>query len=160
MSDWPTLSNCLRVFTNTKSCTGSSKPLIEKVKLSEAVLIKVHRSGCSGGYWSAVIFLYLLPFSAAHTISCSAAVLAGESGGERINEKWALHKIYISIIHCNIHLSLLPRAWRHARFPKRARTKAPHTRREANYVRLLIIFLHNKRLFIKKGTKSEFSMTK
>lgn len=91
-------------------------------------VITVHRCGYSGGYWLVVIFLYLFPSNAAHAISCSSAVLAGESGGERINEKWALHEIYIRIIRCNIHLSLFPRAWRHARLPKRARTKgSTHT---------------------------------
>lgn len=123
------LSNRLHVFTNTKSCTDSSNPLIEKVKLCDAFSIQGAAVWIQWGYWSSEMFLYLLPWNAAHAISCSSAVLAGESGGARINEKWALHEIYIRIIRCNIHLSLLPQAWLHARSPECARTQAPRTQR-------------------------------
>lgn len=57
-ADWPsrwptvllnlkTLSSRLHAFANTRSCTDSSNPLIEKVKLCEAVW-RLQYSGCSG----------------------------------------------------------------------------------------------------------------
>lgn len=123
------------------------------VRLCDAFSIQGAAAWIQWGYWLVEIFLYLLPLNAAHAISRSSAVLAGESGGARINEKWALHEIYTRIIRCNIHLSLLPRAWLHARPPEwHGHRRHAHTdAEEANYVRLLIIFCTTRGFSLKMG---------